>query len=209
MKKVIYISESKLPILKESENEVTFYSFFTNIKDFIQELLVDPINAKPNDFLKSHGFNKSGLIKKLMDRDIINRKENIKEVPNGMVEDGKQESMYSVQYKVPKKNFERKIHRLYSRLFEANVFNNQESMIEDILNMDNDNAYKDRGGLDKVVTEDGEGSMAFGGATNANISAAAMYDVPMGGVQRKKFYGDTLKRNKDEENNSISMNHKK
>lgn len=208
----IYISESKLHLLKESNDEVTFYSFFTNVKNFIQELLVDPINAKPNDFLRAHGFNRSGLVKKLVDRGIITKKEDIKEVSE---EGDNKQSKYSVQFKVPKKNFEKKMHRLYSRLFEGDydtpVFSNQEKMIHDIYSMDSDNAYRERGGVkrseNEIVKEDGEGGVsAFGGATNSNISAAAMYDTPFGGVQRKKFYSDTLKRNKDSKNKSISMN---
>lgn len=181
----IYIKENKLSLLKESQEEVTFFSFFNNIKQFLKELLNDPINAKPNEFLRKQGFNKSGLVKKLIDKGIITKKEDIKEVPNTMSEDSSEESVYSVQYNVPKKNFEKKIHRLYSKLYE-----------------------------NEVIEEDGEGSVGgggsisagLGGATNSNISAAAMYDAPFGGVQRRKFYGDALKRNKDEDNGSISMN---
>ncbi len=249
----VYITEDKLSLLKESqEEEVTFYSFFSNVKDFIKELLADPVNAKPNEFLKRRGFSKSELVKKLIDRDIIIRKEDIKEVPTGMDENGGKEAKYIVQYKVPKKNFEKKIHRLYSKLFESSMDNNINLMLNNPLNMgissghksldkltnilsknintksplftnekemadailDMDDTYKTRGGIAKeyiedeedVVTEEGEGGAAFAGATNANISAAAMFDVPMGGVQRKKFYGDTLKRNKDEKNGSMSMN---
>lgn len=116
MKKII-LSENKLLILKESEEEVTFYKFFTEVKNFIQGLLDDPINASPSDFLRTHGIGKNDLLNKMLERDIIKKKENIDEPTDA---DGKMKSMHHLEYKVPKKNFERKMHRLYSYFFEKN-----------------------------------------------------------------------------------------
>lgn len=59
--------------------------------------------------------------------------------------------------------------------------------------------------IERFLKEDGEAGM--GGATNANISAAATYDVPMGGVQRKSIYAPTQKRSKDFSNGSMAMQH--
>ena len=35
----VIITEDKLNLLKESANEVTFYEFFTDVKNFISDLL--------------------------------------------------------------------------------------------------------------------------------------------------------------------------
>jgi hypothetical protein len=64
-----------------------------------------------------------------------------------------------------------------------------------------------------VITEDGEGGGATscgsamqGGGTNPD---AGQFITPISPIQRRKFYSDTLKRNKDKKNGSISMNRKK
>ena len=57
MKRII-IKESSLPILKESQEEVTFYKFFSEAKDFIKDLLNDPLHAKPKEFFKNHGISR-------------------------------------------------------------------------------------------------------------------------------------------------------
>lgn len=62
-----------------------------------------------------------------------------------------------------------------------------------------------RESIEKVLKEDGEAGL--GGATNANISAAATYDVPMGGIQRRDIYKPTQKRSKDFKNGSMCMQH--
>ena len=111
----VYLDENKLFLLKESDEEVTFYKFFTEVKNFIQDLLDDPIGAKPSSFFSTHGISRSELLNKLLDRDIVTKKENITE-PNDA--DGKITSRHSLQYKVPRKNFEQKINRLYSYFFE-------------------------------------------------------------------------------------------
>ena len=113
--KTVIIREDKLMLIKESSDEVTFYQFFTELKNFIKDLLDDPIGAKPSSFFTSHSLNRSTLINKMIDRNIIVRKENIDE-PNDA--DGNMKSMHYVQFKVPRKNFEQKIKRLYSYFFE-------------------------------------------------------------------------------------------
>ena len=62
----IYLNEDKLFLIKESEEEVTFYKFFTEVKNFLQDLLDDPINAKPSGFFKSHGISRGVLLNKML-----------------------------------------------------------------------------------------------------------------------------------------------
>lgn len=122
MGRIVYLTENQLVTLSESKDEVTFYKFFNEVKNFIKKLLDDPVNAKPSPFFKEHGISKSKLLNKLLDRGIVTKKEDIRE-PNDA--DGNLKSMHYIQYKVPKKNFEQKIRRLYSYFFEKNNIENE------------------------------------------------------------------------------------
>lgn len=116
MKKVI-IDESKLLLIKENEEkeEVTFYEFFTAVKNYLKKLLDDPIGAEPSDLFKNNDISKKELLNKMLDRGIIKKKENIDE-PNDA--DGNMKSMHYLSYSIPKKDFEHKIKRLYDYFFE-------------------------------------------------------------------------------------------
>ena len=111
----IYLTERQVNLIRESKDEVTFYEFFTEVKNYLKELLVNPIDAKPSPMFSKHGINKSKLLNKLLERGIVIRTETIDE-PNDA--EGKKFSMYHVKYSIPRKNFEQKIHRLYSYFFE-------------------------------------------------------------------------------------------
>lgn len=183
----IYINESQIRLIEMSQEEVTYYQFFNHLKHYLKELLTDPNNAKPGDLFTTHGYSSGELLKKMLDRGLINRKENIKELP--YEPNGDKEAKYIVKYSVPRKNFEKKMRRLYLEMFPNDV---------------NENT---------VITEDGEGggatscgSVMQGGGTNPD---AGQFITPISPIQRRKFYSGTLKRNKDEKNGSISMNRNK
>ena len=105
-------------MLKESEGEVTFFRFFKDAKAFIQKLLDGDIKAVTSNVLKSHGLTNKTLESKLIRQHIITKKEDVREIYDK--EKGKQVSMYYVTYSVPKKNFVKKMKRLYSSIFEKN-----------------------------------------------------------------------------------------
>ncbi len=209
--KNIYITENQLKKLYEQENEeVTFYEFFVNVKKYLKDLLTKPADAEPSSIL-TRNVSKNELLKKMTDLGIIKKSEKIDEVP--VEEDTKKVAKHFVQYKVPKRNFEEKVKELYKEVVSENisksVFGNEQELVDEIKNMDYDNAYATRGGLN----EEGEGggatscgSVMQGGGLNPD---AGQYTTPFGNVQRRSFYGDTLKRNKDSKNGSISMNRKK
>ena len=120
--KVIYISENKIPevkrLLDESEEKMSFLFFYEQIRDFIKDLLNDPINAVPGQPLRIRGLHNGKLRKMLRDANIIQMKEKIDE-PHSE-ETGEIESRYYLSYKVPKKDFKKKIRRLYQKVFENN-----------------------------------------------------------------------------------------
>lgn len=88
--------------------ETTFYAFQSNLRYFLSQLLKDPINCKIGDFFKKRDFSKKKLINIIIKRDVIKRHEKIDEEEN-----------YIVKYNIKRKNFERKLKRIYNKYFET------------------------------------------------------------------------------------------
>lgn len=208
--KKIYIKESQLNLISDlRDEEVTFEEFFINVKNFLKGLMKKPHETKTSELFNKRGISKDELISKMKDISLLKSEEKIDEVPK--TEGGKKVAVHTIKYSIPKNRFKEKIEYLYKELFNESyskqVFSNNKQMINDILEMDNDSAYKNRGGYDEsLVSEDGAtscGSVMQGGGSNPS---AGQYDVPFGGVQKRDFWKPALKRNKDEKNKSISMN---
>lgn len=162
--KIIVISESVFNQLKESsEMEMTEYKFMSNIKNFLSELLSDPINAQPSFLLISNGFNRSKLIQLLLHNNIIIKDEKICDKDEN---NQPKTATMKVKYKVPKKDFKHKLKKLYIKNFEKNTPTSNNGNMK--------------------LDEDGEGAMSCG-ATSADSSGA--FEQPVFGVQRRKIYG--------------------
>lgn len=221
MKKV-YIKENQLHLFEQEEKEVTFYEFFINVKSFLKDLLNKPADADVSDLFKSKGISKSGLISKMKDIDLIKSDDRIDEVP---VEEEKKTHPYGkkmvakryVKYSIPRKNFEDKIKKLYKQIFNESevkhVFQDTEKLITDMLDMDSDNAYRNRGGYDKDLVEcdcgSAMGSSVGGDGSSNAYGVGGAFDVPMSSKIKRSFWKPAMKRNKDEENGSMTMNRKK
>ena len=93
--------------------ETTFYGFMSNVRHFLSSLIKDPINTKIPEYLKERGMSKPKLINILLKRDVIRRHEKIddKDKENGNIN-------YVVKYNVVRKQFERKLKRIYNKYFE-------------------------------------------------------------------------------------------
>ena len=152
VKNIDIISE----IIKNDQTQMSYYNFLSKIKDFLGHLLIDPINSKPDISLIACGLYKSRLLKLLINRNIIERDTDIN------YKDG--HAMFKIKYRIPKKNFERKIKRLYSKIFEVNLPH------------------------DNRLMEDGEGDGTFGGATSSAVSNDNAPIAPLGQVQRRNIY---------------------
>lgn len=185
MKKV-YINENKLPLIKEMRGEVTFQRFFDSLKGFLQGLLDSPINIDIDPFFMAHGINQDALMRQLLDKAIIKKNEKFKEVSD---ENGKKRSMHYVKYSIPRSGFEKKVHRLYSKLFESKI------------------NECDCGGCM------GGGGMAAGGdGVSAGATNAAGVDTvgmgsgqvitPLFGVQRRSIYSPSTKKGKKKKKNT-------
>ena len=153
--KTIYVKES---VLNEAvaylNDEMTFFGFLSHIKAFLKQLLMSPISADIDDYLKKHGLERKELINLMIERNII--------IKDTKIEDTNNKDNFVISYKVPKHNFERKIRRLFSSLFEKNEI--QES---------------------KIIRETDCGGAMQGGGTNPD---AGQYVKPFEKVQRRKIY---------------------
>ena len=154
--KTIYVNND---ILKEAvsylNNEITFFGFLSHVKFFLKELLVNPLEANIDEYLKNNGLNRKELLNILINKGIIEKETKI------IDKNGKDE--FSIKYNIPKRNFERKMRRLYASLFEKNEIK------------------------ESIISEE-EGGMAGGGGAT-NCSSSGQYATPVfGKVQRRKIY---------------------
>ena len=168
-KRTIIINESDFQRLQkisedyDREMEMTEQKFHSNIRNFISQLLQDPVNAQPSTLLKINGLNRSILLKYLLKGGIIIRDERISDKD----ENGEPKTAtMMVKFRCPKKNFDRKVQKLYMRFFEKNLPQRQIHLRHEEIN------------------EDGEGG-AIGGATSA--ASSGQFIQPFGSVQRRKM----------------------
>lgn len=101
-------------IVREDQEEMTYTKFLNSIKKFLGNLLNDPINAKPSIDLLVKGLYKSKLINLLSNQGVLTWEKKDDTDENG-------NSLFVIKYKVPRNNFERKIKKLYIKIFEKNV----------------------------------------------------------------------------------------
>lgn len=173
----IIINENKLLLIKEAEEEkekeeVTFYKFFTEVKNFLKKLLDDPIGAKPSKFFKENDISKKKLLNKMLDRGIIKKKETIDE-PNDA--DGNKKSMHYLSYSIPKKDFERKIKRLYDYFFDNE--GNKKKLDESFGNFGG-NRYSSVATYIFCMNEQGQRCVLAG--KRRGFGSEGMYNVPTG-----------------------------
>lgn len=115
--KIVIISDKMAKLIME-DIQMSEYKFTNCIKSFLHDLLVDPVNAIPPYELRMYGYNRSKLLRYLINYGIVDKKEKI---VDGDKEKGIDKSYMKVSFKVPKAHFDRKLKRLYIRLFEKNV----------------------------------------------------------------------------------------
>lgn len=185
------------------EVETTFYRFLSEVRSFLCKLIKDPIKAEPGKYLKDRNFNKTKLINSLIRRDVLERHEKILDSTNS----DEKVAKYTVKYKVRKKDFERRIYKIYIQYFEKNepdkeekkvdesVFQNEDEMKKQILNSADGKVYKERGGI-KECEGGAAGGDGMGGATATSTVGDMGYDVPFGEVQRRSIYGSPKEKEK-------------
>jgi hypothetical protein len=166
-----YFNEGLKPFsrnkINEDKKEVTYYQFSSHVQNFLSKLKDKPTQAKPSKFLEDNGFAKEKLIRILIKRNILRRKESIKDPTNS----DEKKAKYYVKYTIIRNGFEDKMKKFYNDYFGKEVL-----------------TECDCGGCMGGATEGG-------GATNCD-SVGGQYTVPFGGVQYRKSYLSTRKKDK-------------
>lgn len=118
-KRTIIINESDLERLADM-TEMTEQKFHANIRHFISQLLQDPVNAKVPYIFSQRNFTRSSLLAYLLGgKDpILIRDERISDKD----ENGEPKTAtMMVKFRCPKKNFDRKLEKLFIKMFEKNL----------------------------------------------------------------------------------------
>lgn len=184
MRKRIYIPYEKLDVIRESREELTYYSFMTSTIMFIKQLCQDPKNADINDVLKKYGYNKSHILKMLLKNNVLKQENNVTEVPKDPTNPkSKLKGQVITKFNIPRQDFEKNLHKVY-----------------DDIQKDINSSLKEEGGAASC------GSVMQGGGANPD---SGQYTTPISPIQRRKFWKPAMTRNEDEENGSITMNRKK
>lgn len=152
--------------------EVTYYKFSSHIQDFLSKLKTKPTQAKPSKFLEDNDLTKEKLVRILIKRNILKRKETIKDSTNSEEKTAK----YYVKYTIIRDGFTNKLKKMYKDYFGKDV----------ITECDCGSCM---GGGCEGGTSEG------GGATNTD-SVGGQYTMPFMGVQRRKSYLDKKKNKK-------------
>jgi hypothetical protein len=120
--RIIVISEETMREIND-KYRMTEEKFFNGVKKFLSCLLSDPVNADTSERFKAHDLDRNKLIGILKEKGILSKRQRINDKDeNG---DFKPATM-RVKYMVAKKDFERKLKRLYIELFEKNKSINEE-----------------------------------------------------------------------------------
>ena len=151
--------------------EMTEQKFHENMRYFISQLLQDPVNAAVPPLFAQRGFTRSNLLNHLLggkdpilfrDQKISDKDENGEPKTATMI----------VKFRCPKKNFERKLEKLYIKLFEKNLPPRHKKHKEKDLNEEGGGATGCCGAIDGMG---GEG--ANGGAFIAPLYKGNKSDV--------------------------------
>ena len=165
-KKTIKLNESQLNELSDA-TKLTEYKFYNNVQRFLSDLLKDPVGAKVPFLLQANNIARNQLLYHLKSNGIINRYQKISDKDS---RGNPKTARMIIKYSVPKKDFAKKMKRLFIDLVAKNVPEKIEKVISEDLGKDIDEC-------------DCGGAM---GATAGNESMG-QFSQPLFGVQRRKM----------------------
>ncbi len=165
-KKTIKLNESQLNELSDA-TKLTEYKFYNNVQRFLSDLLKDPVGAKVPFLLQANNIARNQLLYHLKSNGIINRYQKISDKDS---RGNPKTARMIIKYSVPKKDFAKKMKRLFIDLVAKNVPEKIEKVIAEDLGKDIDEC-------------DCGGAM---GATAGNESMG-QFSQPLFGVQRRKM----------------------
>lgn len=158
----------------ENNKKMTRYAFISHMEDYMKKLLKDPLRADTDEFLKSFKIDGPVALKMLLKKSnpsddtssILIRAEKIKD--NGFDDDGKRKKdTFNVTYKIPRKDYTKKMRDLYISLFESNIID--DSPITEQIKADNMSLFEDENNLN-------EGAWGYGILdSDAALDAQSMF----------------------------------
>lgn len=205
--KTIKLNESQLGDLSDA-TKLTEYKFYNNVQRFLSDLLRDPVGSKVPFLLQANNISRNQLLYHLKSNGIINRFQKISDKDS---QGNPKTAKMVIKYSVPKKDFAKKMKRLFIDLVAKNVPEKIEKALtennqfKDELDLMKGSPltmgvighpkYKQTDEYAKIVNgklkkdiDECDGGVAPAGATNCQSSGA--FVQPLFGVQRRKLPTD-------------------
>lgn len=123
--KTIKLNESQLNELSDA-TKLTEYKFYNNVQRFLSDLLRDPVGAKVPFLLQANNIARNQLLYHLKSNGIINRHQKISDKDS---QGNPKTAKMIIKYSVPKKDFAKKMKKLFIALVAKNVPEKIEKMI--------------------------------------------------------------------------------
>ena len=223
--KTIKLDESQLGDLSDA-TKLTEYKFYNNVQRFLSDLLRDPVGSKVPFLLQANNISRNQLLYHLKSNGIINRFQKISDKDS---QGNPKTAKMVIKYSVPKKDFAKKMKRLFIDLVAKNVPEKIEKALTEnsqfkdeldlmkgsplTMSVIGDPKYKQTDEYTKIVNgnlkkdiDECDGGAAPAGATNCQSSGA--FVQPLFGLQRRKMPTDleeTTTASNVTQNGDISM----
>lgn len=157
----IKLDESQVRELAET-TKLTEYKFYNNVQRFLSDLLKDPVGAQLPFLLQVNDITRNYLLYHLKSLGIIKRHQKISDKDS---QGNPKTAKMIVKYSVPKKDFVKKMKKLFITTVAKNV--------------------PDK--LEKILTECDGGAMGGEAAGATSADASGQFNQPLFGVQRRKM----------------------
>ena len=157
----IKLDESQVRELAET-TKLTEYKFYNNVQRFLSDLLKDPVGAQLPFLLQVNDITRNYLLYHLKSLGIIKRHQTISDKDS---QGNPKTAKMVVKYSVPKKDFVKKMKKLFITTVAKNV--------------------PDK--LEKILTECDGGAMGGEAAGATSADASGQFNQPLFGVQRRKM----------------------
>ena len=116
------------------DEEITRYGFISHMEDYIKQLLKDPTKAKVDDYLMKFGIGSPQALMALVKRSdpsdensaVLIRTEKIKPDEENAVEGQIPKDKFYIKYKLPRKDYMKKMRNLFISMFENHVVDNNQ-----------------------------------------------------------------------------------
>ena len=207
--KTIKLNEGQLNEISDV-TKLTEYKFYNNVQKFLSDLLRDPVGAKVPFLLQANNIVRNQLLYHLKSNGIIKRFQKISDKDS---QGNPKTARMVIKYSVPKKDFAKKMKRLFIDLVAKNVPNkgkkkvNEWSQFEDDLKLMNDSPltmgvighpeYKQTDDYariknDEIMKKKKKINECDGGETagTTNCQSSGAFVQPLFGVQRRKMPTD-------------------